>query len=84
VKSGEIVFKLLVAPLDELNFEFDELLKVAARRASHDSLRTLNPKTLNYGVRRRVQKKTAPSAGECELYHYYPPPFGLRLKRVIE
>ena len=27
VKSGDIVFKLLAAPLDDLNFEFQELLK---------------------------------------------------------
>jgi type III restriction enzyme len=28
VKSGEIAFKLLAAPLDDLNFEFEELLKI--------------------------------------------------------
>jgi len=28
VKTGEIAFKLLAAPLDDLNFEFEEVLKV--------------------------------------------------------
>jgi type III restriction enzyme len=35
VQTGEIIFKLLGAPLDSLNFEFEEIMKV---RVGHDDL----------------------------------------------
>ncbi|HEY3778167.1 MAG TPA: DEAD/DEAH box helicase family protein [Rhizomicrobium sp.] len=35
VETGEILFKLLAAPLDSLNFEFEEIMKV---RVGHDDL----------------------------------------------